>query len=65
MAKASVFKDVPPGAQVAGTPAIDAKDWRKASAVYSRLDDLRKRVFRLEKELKAKNVGEEREEDIS
>lgn len=52
MGKASVFKDVPPGAHVAGTPAIDVKDWRKAAAVFARLDDLRKRISRLEKELK-------------
>ena len=52
LGKASVFKDVSPGKQVAGTPAIDAKDWRKSSAVFARLDDLRKRVLKVENELK-------------
>ncbi len=57
MGKASVFKDVPPEAHVAGTPAIDVKNWRKAAAVFARLDDLRKRVSRLEKELKEPGAG--------
>ena len=64
MGKASVFKDVPPGAHMAGTPAIDAKDWKKASAVFVRLDDLRKKISRLERELKELSEGK-REEDIS
>ena len=62
MGKASVFKDLPAGAQVAGTPAIDASEWRKASAVFNRLDDLRKRVLKLEKEFFRKK-GNKREED--
>lgn len=62
LGKASVFKDLPPGAHVAGTPAIDAKDWRKASAVYTRLDDLRKRLSRLEKEYSV-IIGGNQEED--
>ena len=62
MGKASVFKDVPPGAQVAGTPAIDVRDWRKSSAVFARLDDLRKRISRIEKELEEVGGGK-REED--
>jgi UDP-3-O-[3-hydroxymyristoyl] glucosamine N-acyltransferase len=62
MGKAAVFKDVPPGAQVAGIPAIDAKDWRKASAVFARLDDLRKKLTGLEKKFSMINGGN-REED--
>jgi UDP-3-O-[3-hydroxymyristoyl] glucosamine N-acyltransferase len=62
MGKTSVFKDLPPGAQVAGTPAIDAKEWRKAAVVFSRLDDLWKRVLSLEKEL-GRVKGNNREED--
>ena len=62
MGKASVFKDVPPGACVAGTPAIDAKDWRKSATVFAGLDDLRKRISRLEKELRLAGGGK-REED--
>jgi UDP-3-O-[3-hydroxymyristoyl] glucosamine N-acyltransferase len=64
LGKASVFKDVLPGEHVAGTPAIDAGDWRKSSAVFARLDDLRKRISRLEKELKKAGEGK-REEEIS
>ncbi len=64
MGKASVLKDVPPGAHMAGTPAINARDWRKSTAVFARLDDLRKRIFRLERELKEVGSGK-REEDIS
>jgi len=64
MGRTGVTKNVPPGAHVAGYPAIDAKDWRKAAAVFAKLDDLRKRIFRLEKELK-KVGGEKREEDIN
>ena len=64
MGKASVFKDVPPGAHLAGTPAIDVKDWKKSAAVFVRLDDLRKRLSRLEKELK-KVSGRKREEDLN
>jgi UDP-3-O-[3-hydroxymyristoyl] glucosamine N-acyltransferase len=62
MGKAAVFKDVPPGAYVAGIPAIDAEDWRKASAVFARLDDLRKKLTRLEKKFSMINGGK-REED--
>lgn len=62
MGKASVFKDIPPGAQVAGTPAIDANQWRKASAVFSRLDELRKKIARLEKELSGIQGGNKEEE---
>jgi UDP-3-O-[3-hydroxymyristoyl] glucosamine N-acyltransferase len=57
MGKASVFKAVPPGAHVAGTPAIDVSQWRKSTVVFAGLDDLRKRMIRLEKELKELGAG--------
>jgi UDP-3-O-[3-hydroxymyristoyl] glucosamine N-acyltransferase len=51
MARAGVTKDAPPGARLAGFPATDNSAWKKSSAVFNRLDDLRKRVVMLEKEL--------------
>lgn len=62
MGRASVFKEVPPGKHVAGTPAIDAKDWRKAAAVFARLDELRKKVAKLEKEVSMIQEGNREEE---
>jgi UDP-3-O-[3-hydroxymyristoyl] glucosamine N-acyltransferase len=52
-AKTAVFKDVPAGAKVGGTPAIALGDWRRASAVYARLPELRAEVRRLREELEA------------
>jgi UDP-3-O-[3-hydroxymyristoyl] glucosamine N-acyltransferase len=50
-AKSAVFKDVPPGATVAGIPAGELSEWRRNAGAFSRLDLLRKRVARLESEL--------------
>lgn len=62
MGKASVFKNLPPGARVAGTPAIDVKEWVRSAAVFARLDDLRKKVTRIEKEFEMIKT-KRREED--
>ena len=36
---------------VAGYPAIDAREWRRAAAVYRRLPELKKRIEELEQQL--------------
>jgi UDP-3-O-[3-hydroxymyristoyl] glucosamine N-acyltransferase len=60
MTKAVAVKDVPAGAVMAGVPAIDATTWKRSSAVFARLDGLKKQVARLEKKLK--ELAEEGEE---
>ena len=52
-ARAAIFSSVEDEAFVAGTPAIDNEEWKKASAVFRRLPDLRRRVMALEKRLEA------------
>jgi UDP-3-O-[3-hydroxymyristoyl] glucosamine N-acyltransferase len=42
---------VEPGAVVSGYPAIDNRDWLKASAVFARLPELQKRLRELERRL--------------
>jgi UDP-3-O-[3-hydroxymyristoyl] glucosamine N-acyltransferase len=42
---------VEPGAFVSGYPAIDNMEWRKASAVFRRLPEMRKRLRELERRL--------------
>ncbi len=51
-ARAAVFSSVESGAFVAGTPAIDAADWRKSSAVFRKLPELRRQLIALEERLK-------------
>jgi UDP-3-O-[3-hydroxymyristoyl] glucosamine N-acyltransferase len=50
-ARAAVFKDVPSGAAMAGTPARPHREWLRANANLQRLDDLRRRVKELESRL--------------
>ncbi len=50
-ARAAVFKDVPDGVTVAGSPARPHRDWLKANANLQRLDGLREKVKQLEKRL--------------
>jgi UDP-3-O-[3-hydroxymyristoyl] glucosamine N-acyltransferase len=47
-ARAAVFKDVPDGMTVSGTPARPHREWLKANANVARLDNLRDTVKRLE-----------------
>jgi UDP-3-O-[3-hydroxymyristoyl] glucosamine N-acyltransferase len=47
-AKSAVLQDLPAGAFVIGTPAIEAGLWRRAAALFGRLPDLRRRLMRLE-----------------
>ena len=53
-ARAAIFSSVDDEAFVAGTPAIDNDEWKKASAVFRKLPDLRRRLMALEKQLAAK-----------
>lgn len=50
-AKSAVFKSIGDGEQVAGIPALDAGRWRRQQAILGRLEELLRRVRRLEEEL--------------
>jgi UDP-3-O-[3-hydroxymyristoyl] glucosamine N-acyltransferase len=50
-AKSSVTRSLDPGQFVTGNPAIDHREWRKASVMFRHLPDLRKRIDQLEREL--------------
>ncbi len=63
MARAGVTKDAPPGVRLAGFPATDDSAWKKSSAVFNRLDELRKRIVMLEKELSKIHGGSGEEEN--
>ena len=49
--QSGVTNSVEAGAMVAGYPAIDAREWRRASAVFRRLPELKKRIQQLEARL--------------
>lgn len=49
--QSGVTNSVDAGAMVAGYPAIDAREWRRASAVFRRLPELKKRIEQLEARL--------------
>jgi UDP-3-O-[3-hydroxymyristoyl] glucosamine N-acyltransferase len=49
--QSGVTNSVEPGKMIAGYPAIDAREWRRASAVYRRLPELKRRVEELEARL--------------
>lgn len=51
-ARAAVFASVEPGGFVSGTPAIDHAEWKKASAVFRKLPELRRQLQDLEARLK-------------
>lgn len=48
-AKSGVPGNIPAGSLVSGIPAFDHREWRKASAVFPRLPELRKTIGTLEK----------------
>ena len=50
-AQTGVHNDVPAGAVVAGSPAIDVRIWRRYVAVWPRLPDMLRRLRRIEKRL--------------
>jgi len=49
--QSGVTNSVDDGVMVAGYPAIEARDWRRASAVFRRLPELKKRIEALEAKL--------------
>jgi UDP-3-O-[3-hydroxymyristoyl] glucosamine N-acyltransferase len=46
--QSGVTNSLEPGEMVAGYPAIDSKEWRKASVIFRRLPELKKRIEELE-----------------
>jgi len=50
--QSGVTNSLDPGVLVGGYPAIDARDWRRSSAVFRRLPELKRRIEALETELK-------------
>jgi UDP-3-O-[3-hydroxymyristoyl] glucosamine N-acyltransferase len=59
--QSGVTNSVAPGAMVSGYPAIDNREWRRASAVFRRLPEMKKRIEALEAQLAAlmADAGEE------
>jgi UDP-3-O-[3-hydroxymyristoyl] glucosamine N-acyltransferase len=51
--QSGVTKSLPAGSMVAGYPAIDSEAWRKASVLFKRLPELKRRVEELEARLNA------------
>jgi UDP-3-O-[3-hydroxymyristoyl] glucosamine N-acyltransferase len=49
--QSGVTNSLDPGATVAGYPAIDSREWRKASVIFRRLPELKKRIEELEAKL--------------
>jgi UDP-3-O-[3-hydroxymyristoyl] glucosamine N-acyltransferase len=49
--QSGVTNSLDPGAMVAGYPAIDSRSWRKASVIFRRLPELKKRIEELEARL--------------
>lgn len=60
-ARAAVFASVDHDAFVSGTPAIDHREWRKASAVFAKLPELRRRLLALEERLNRRAKSESNE----
>lgn len=52
-AQSGIGGDVPAGAILSGSPAFDAKDWRRAVASYPRLPDLIRQVRQIAERLSA------------
>ena len=50
-AQTGIPNSLDPGAFVSGYPAIDNRDWLKASAVFRKLPELRKTIAELEKRI--------------
>jgi UDP-3-O-[3-hydroxymyristoyl] glucosamine N-acyltransferase len=46
--RSGVTNSVDPGAMVAGYPAIDSREWRRSSAVYRRLPEIKRRLEAME-----------------
>ena len=59
--QSGITNSVDAGVMVAGYPAIDAREWRRASAVFHRLPELKKRIEQLEARLA--ELGRSKESD--
>ena len=46
--QSGITNSLDPGAFVAGYPAIDSRDWRKASVLFRRLPEMKRRIEQLE-----------------
>ena len=46
--QSGVTNSLDPGVMVAGYPAIDSREWRKASVLFRRLPELKRRIEELE-----------------
>ncbi len=59
-AKSAVFDDLPPGSFVAGIPAVDHRQWKRAQALVRRLPELRAELRRLRQRVAAleRRLGE-------
>jgi UDP-3-O-[3-hydroxymyristoyl] glucosamine N-acyltransferase len=51
--QSGVTRSLPAGVMVAGYPAIDSREWRKASVIFRRLPELKRRIDELEQTLGA------------
>ncbi len=51
--QSGVTNSLDPGAMVAGYPAIESREWRRASVLFRRLPELKRRIEALEKQLAA------------
>ncbi len=55
--QSGVTNSLEPGAMVAGYPAIDGREWRKASVIFRRLPELKRRIEELEARLAELTAG--------
>jgi len=62
--QSGVTNSLDPGAMVAGYPAIDTREWRRASVLFRRLPELKRRLEALEKHVAAL-VGPGNEDDTA
>ncbi len=51
--QSGVTNSLDPGVMVAGYPAIDSREWRRASVIFRRLPELKRRIEALEQRLAA------------
>ncbi len=56
--QSGITNSVAPGAMISGYPAIDSREWRRASVIFRRLPELKKRIEALEARL-AKLSGDQ------
>ncbi len=55
--QSGITNSVEPGSLLGGYPAIDVRAWRRASAVFRRLPELKKRIEELEAQVAALTTG--------